>query len=288
MRSYLPDFDLVQAATLKNALEFLGSGWRPIAGGTDLMVLFNSGKLPFHRLVSVRRLPELRDTYSTGDYIVLGGSSTYTQIRQSDLLAREFPLLSAAASWTGGIANQNRGTLAGNIVNASPAADSVPPLLVYDAELELVSTSGERIVPIREFYTGYKQMQLRTDELLKRIRLPRKYADWRHYCRKVGARKAQAIAKVCVAGMAKMRGDVIEDVRLAIGSVAPIPFTCRHTESTLRGQIVSKQLRSQAEEVLKNEIAPIDDIRSTREYRIEVSARLLQEFLETLTCGSRN
>ncbi len=157
------------------------------------------------------------------------------------MIAREFPLLASAARWTGGIANQNRGTLGGNIVNASPAADSLPALLVYEAELILVSVRGERRVPYVGFHTGYKKMKLAPDELIRAICLPRRFSGYLHYSRKVGARNAQAISKVCIAALgrfAAVRDGVVEDVRIALGSVAPVPLrltevstACRESQS---------------------------------------------------------
>ena len=139
MRSFVSDYDLIRVTDLANALEVLGTqeGWRPIAGGTDLMVLFNAGRLPYRRLMSIRDIPELRKIEVADTSVVIGAAVTYSQIRQSAILQTEFALLCTAASWTGGIANQNRGTLGGNIANASPAADSAPALLVYDAEVRL-------------------------------------------------------------------------------------------------------------------------------------------------------
>jgi len=145
-------------------------------------------------------------------------------------------MLCQAASETGGLAIQNRGTLGGNIVNASPAADSPPALLAYDAEVELVSTQGSRWLPYHGFHTGYKQMLIRPDELLTRIRLPRNTTGATHYYRKVGTRKAQAISKVCFAAVGRTNNGHIEDARVVVGSVAPIVVRCLQTESSLRGQ----------------------------------------------------
>src|SRR5262249_11129997 len=158
---------------------------------------------------------------------------------------------------TGGIATQNRGTLGGNIVNASPAADSPPALLVYDAELELVSRSGARWIPYRSFHTGYKQMLLRSDELVARIRLPRRGAGWTDYYRKVGTRRAQAIAKVCLAGAIRREGAQITDARVALGSVAPTVIRCYQTEQAI--QRAPDDLAG-AQAALASEIAPISDI----------------------------
>ncbi len=166
------------------------------------MVQYAAGKLPARKLVSIWNLPELRRIEVLPDEIHIGAGCTYTDLREPrDRGEREFSLLARAASWTGGIANQNRGTLGGNIVNASPAADSLPALLVYDAELILVSVRGERRVPYRDFHTGYKKTRLAADELIQTICLSRQFAGYVSYTRKVGARNAQAISKVCVAAL---------------------------------------------------------------------------------------
>jgi len=282
MRAFVPDYDLVSASTLNEALNLLSEGWRPMAGGTDLMVLFNAGKLTYRRLVSVRCVQELLDLTATETEVSIGAAVTYSQIRQHTTLRDEFPLLCSAASWTGSIANQNRGTLGGNIVNASPAADSAPALLVYDAELELVSKRGVRRIPYRDFHLGYKQMQIADDELIETIRLPRKTRDWRQYSRKVGPRKAQAISKVCFAAAARVSGGIMEDVRIAAGSVAPVPLRCHTTEAALRGEFISSGLIDHAAKVISAEIQPITDIRSTQEYRRVVTANLLIEFVQSL------
>ena len=192
-------------------------------------------------------------------------------------------MLVQAASETGGLAIQNRGTLGGNIVNASPAADSPPALLAYDAALELVSTQGARWVPYHSFHTGYKEMSIRPDELLVRIRLPRTTRGRRQYYRKIGTRKAQAISKVCLAALAQINDDRIDDARIAFGSVAPIPLRCVKTEGALRGQKLNREIIERAKAELAREIVPIDDLRSTRNYRLRVSLNLLEDFLVTDT-----
>src|SRR5229473_6929541 len=206
MRAYVPSYQLISPATLGEALDLLAEdndAWKPFAGGTDLMVLLEAGKLPHTNYINIWNLPELRGIEVTDDHVWLGALTTYTEVQDNRVLREEFPMLCQAASETGGLAIQNRGTLGGNIVNASPAADSPPALLAYDAELELVSAKGSRTVPYHSFHTGYKQMGIRPDELLRAIRLPRftngASQGLTHYYRKVGTRKAQAIAKVCFA-----------------------------------------------------------------------------------------
>ncbi|HEX8139425.1 MAG TPA: FAD binding domain-containing protein, partial [Pyrinomonadaceae bacterium] len=215
----------------------------------------------------------------TDEYVTLGALTTYTDVRRSAVLQREFPLLCRAAAETGGLAIQNRGTLGGNIVNASPAADSPPALLVYDAELELLSTRGPRWLAYDGFHTGYKQIRMGPDELLGRIRLPRRAGSLGQYYRKVGTRKAQAISKICLAGAARVRGGTIEEIRIAVGSVAPTVLRAVETEKLLRGQKPEPGVIRAAREAFSKEMAPIDDIRSTANYRLRVAANVLEDFL---------
>jgi CO/xanthine dehydrogenase FAD-binding subunit len=286
MRSYVPAYELETARDLAAALERMAREpgvWRPFAGGTDLMVLLEAGKLPHRKFVSIWGLPELRGMEVTAEGVLLGALTTYTELRRHETIAREFPLLCKAAAETGSVATQNRGTLGGNIANASPAADAPPVLFVYDAELELVSASGARWVPYHGFWSGYKQMDLRSDELIRRIRLPRGNRDWKQYYRKVGTRRAQAISKVCFAGAARVGAGRIVDVRIALGSVAPTVLRAVETEKTLRGERLSPAILRGAQEALAREITPIDDMRSTAHYRRRVAQNLLAEFCEALS-----
>lgn len=285
MRAYVPDYELRVVPNLSEALTLLAQEpgtWQPFAGGTDLMVLLEAGKLSHKRYLSLAKLADLRGIEVTDSAVTLGALTTYTEVQNQTVLRTEFPLLVAAARETGSVATQNRGTLGGNIVNASPAADSPPALLVYDAEVELISDRGSRWLPYQGFHTGYKKMLLAPDELLRRIRLPRRTKPWRQYYRKVGTRRAQAISKVCFAGAALFEKDRIRDVRIALGSVAPIVMRAVKTEDTLRGSTVTRDSIAAAREVLAQEIAPIDDIRSTARYRSLVAQNLLEEFLTQL------
>ena len=246
------------------------------------MVLFNAGRLPYRRLVSIAKLPELKAIAVSPDSVSIGAGVTYSVIQQNSVLQTEFPLLCQAASWTGSPANQNRGTLGGNIVNASPAADSPPALLVYDAELELISQQGSRRIPYSQFHTGYKTMQIRHDELLGSIHLPRPRALPKQFARKVGTRRAQAISKVCFNATAQIDSSVVKSIRVALGSVAPTPLRCHQVEAALTGQPLTAALIAHAREVIAKEIQPIDDIRSTANYRSLVTQNLLGEFLNQL------
>jgi CO/xanthine dehydrogenase FAD-binding subunit len=286
LRSYVPAYELQAPRDLSDVLERMTrepAVWKPFAGGTDLMVLLEAGKLPHRRFLSIWKLAELRGIEETPTYVTLGALTTYTDLRRNEVLAREFPLLCRAAAETGSVATQNRGTLGGNIANASPAADSPPALLVYEAALELVSAGGSRWVPYHGFWTGYKQTGLRADELICRIRLPRATHGWRQYYRKVGTRRAQAISKVCFAAAARIDAGRIADARIVLGSVAPTVLRAIETEKALRGEKLTPASLRAAQEVLALEIAPIDDMRSTARYRRRVALNLLAEFCEMLS-----
>ena len=285
MRAYLPAYQFKVLPGLAETLQQMArepGAWKPFAGGTDLMVLLETGKLDHKKYLSLWHLSELRGIEETPEFIRIGALTTYAQILRHPTLQREFPLLCKAASETGGIATQNRGTLGGNIANASPAADSPPALLVYDAELELVSASGTRRVPYHGFHSGYKEMDLRPDELIQVIRVSRKMKNWKQYYRKVGTRKAQAISKVCFAGASEVSAGLIRDLRIAVGSVAPTVIRCVQSEDSLRGHALDPQTIRSAQETLAREIAPIDDMRSTARYRLRVAQNLLADFLGSL------
>ncbi len=288
MRANPVEYQMVAPGTLQGVLSLLAAEpgrWLPIAGGTDVMVQYAAGKLPVRKLVSIWNLPALRRIEVLPAEIQIGAGCTYTELRQHPVLRSEFPLLASAASWTGGIANQNRGTLGGNIANASPAADSLPALLAYDAELILVSVRGERRAPSRDFHEDYKKTKLAADELIRTICLPRQFAEYLSYTRKVGARNAQAISKVCIAALGRARRGVIEDVRIALGSVAPVPLRLVETERLLTQNKIERSLVVLARKTAAAEIKPIDDIRSTAKYRAAVVCNLVEEFLLKLVSG---
>jgi len=272
VRAYVSTFEVRSAKHLGEAVDLLASGsksWQPLAGGTDVMVSFAADKLANHHFLDIWQLDELRGICSGENEITLGALTTYSEILRHLELCSAFPLLAAAAAETGGVATQNRGTLGGNIINASPAADTPPVLLVYEAEVELTSVRGARWVPYCGFHTGYKQTLRAPDELLTRIRLPRLRSGMRSCYRKVGPRRAQAISKVCFAALAGLDG---ADIRIAFGSVAPVPLRCYRTEASIRQGLNSS-------DSLTMELAPINDVRSTAAYRTRVAQNLLTAFL---------
>ena len=285
MRSNPSDYEMLAPGSLQAIVSLLArepGAWLPIAGGTDVMVQYAAGKLVARKLVSIWNLPELRRIEVTASEIQIGAGCTYSDLRRHELVGREFPLLAGAARWTGGIANQNRGTIGGNIVNASPAADSLPALLVYEAEIVLVSVRGERRLPYLDFHTGYKKTLLAADELIQSVCLSRRYSGYFSHARKVGARNAQAISKVCIAALGRIANGAVEDVRIALGSVAPVPIRLREAELAIKGRAIDSALLLLARKTAIAEIHPIDDIRSTSRYRAAVAGNLVIEFLHRL------
>ena len=285
MRANVIEYDLIAPPTLPAVLEALTSlpNLTPIAGGTELMVALSAGRLPQKNLISINHLRELRFIDVTDNAVTLGAGTTFTDIRKHPVIATDFPLLVEAASWTGSIANQNRGTLGGNIVNASPAADTPPALLVYDATVTLVSTAGSRTMPYRMFHLSYKKTALAPDELLFSVTVPRRYSEYRSYIRKVGTRNAQAISKVALAGLALVDANhIVTDIRLGAASLREVPTRCPAAEQAIVNRPITSETIAAARAALLTEARPIDDIRSTAKYRAVVAANLLEEFLRQL------
>jgi CO/xanthine dehydrogenase FAD-binding subunit len=289
MRSDVAQFNLSAPPSLDAVLAQLGAEpgkHTPIAGGTELMVALNTGRLTQHSLVSIQHLKELRFIRVEEDAIHIGAGATFTDIRRSAEIAADLPLLIQSASWTGTIANQNRATLGGNICNASPAADTPPALLAYGATITLISSAGKRTLPYTEFHLSYKKTVLRPDELVHSVSVPRDFVGYRQYIRKVGTRNALAISKIALAALAKLDGDKLADIRLGAASLTDRPVRCSATEAALLGKSIGPKsidntIRS-ARAALASETHTIDDIRSTAKYRAAVAGNLLEEFLRSL------
>ena len=238
----------------------------PMAGCTDLYVSLNFGTLKETRFLNLWRLEALRRIEARGDMLSIGALATHADLSRSPLVGQRLPMLAAAAREVGGVQIQNRGTIGGNVANASPAGDTLPVLAVAEAVVVLESSGGTRRVPFDSFYTGYRQSVRRADELIVGFEIPK--VPGRQYFRKVGTRAAQAISKVVVAAAGGDRP------RIALGSVAPTVIRATRTEAALAAGASIEE----AQRTLAAEIAPIDDIRSTAVYRRRVSANLLAQF----------
>ncbi|HXC96102.1 MAG TPA: FAD binding domain-containing protein [Edaphobacter sp.] len=285
MRSNVNEYDLIAPKSLDAVLQILADSpdrYTPVAGGTELMVALGAGRLQAKKFISLWNLEELRFIEATSDAIIIGAGSTFTDIRKHPTITDELPILAMAASWTGSIANQNRGTLGGNIINASPAADSPPVLLAYEAGITLVSARGTRTLPYRDFHLAYKETELEPDELLFSITISRNLKGYKSYIRKVGPRNAQAISKVAIAALARMKNGRIEDIRIGAASLREYPTRLIATERALIDKVISPETIAAARVAVLAEARPIDDIRSTAKYRSTVAANLVEEFLNTL------
>jgi CO/xanthine dehydrogenase FAD-binding subunit len=253
----------------------------PLAGGTDLMVGWNAGQMNRRGVLDLSSVRGWERLQVGAEGIRVGALVTHAQIQAHAVLAKRFPLLGAACAEVGGIAIQNRGTLAGNVANASPAGDSFPPLAVYDAVVHTISPRGRRQVAFLDVFAGVKKTTLGPSELIEAVELPflaRRPA--RQLFRKVGTRAAQALSKVVAAGLLwKRRDGRIDELRFAVGSVAPTVRRLRRVEELVAGQRVTRALLDRASALVAEEIAPIDDVRSTADYRRHVCRALVRSFL---------
>jgi CO/xanthine dehydrogenase FAD-binding subunit len=267
---------LLTPSTLDEALGLMAGSPTPVpvAGGTDLLVSWHHRPKETLALLDLTRLngqlPTLR---LTDGHVELGALTTYWDVIASPEVSRAFPLLAEAARQVGAVQIQTRGTWAGNIGNGSPAADGVPVLMAYDATVVLQSAGGRREVALDAYYTGYRKSVKRPDELIVAIRMPRRRRDVEWF-EKVGARAAQTITKVGVVVVHDERG-----WRVVANSVAPTVCRCRHMEAALE---LGRRFASPDEvrAIIRRDIAPIDDMRSTAAYREKVLARVLFHRLE--------
>jgi xanthine dehydrogenase small subunit len=276
-----PEPPVVSPTTLAEAFEAMASlPHRPVAGGTDLLVQI-TGEVgePPDRVIDLWGLDELRGIRLEADALVIGALTTYAQIRRSAAVAEHLPALAEAAATIGAAQIQNRGTLGGNAANASPAGDMLPILLATDAELVVGGARGERTVPAGEFWPDYRKTALAGDELLLRIRFPLVPAREVRF-RKVGTRRAQAISKVVMALSWRSEDDLRwRDVHLALGSVAATPIRAPRTETVLEGAEPTSDSADRAAAALADELQPIDDVRSTADYRRVVASRVLHRLI---------
>ncbi len=298
MRGIASEIKILSPKNLKEALQFLSKEnssklhWKVLAGATDLAVEFNAGKLKHHQLINIWPLrQELNKIKFSKTGVTIGAMATFTEIQNDLGINKYFPNLAAASRLVGGVQIQNRGTIGGNIANASPAGDSLPALLAYDALLNIQDSDGSRKIPITEFYRGYKDLNLFPRELIVSVEIEFKKHGTRHYFRKVGTRQAQAISKVVAAGTVQGKTS-IQAVTFCLGSVGPTPLRCEKLEKYLTCPEVELPIRDRsvidgARQTVTLDISPQDDIRSTKSYRLFASQGLVEDFLTSYFRPSR-
>ena len=284
MRTYLKDYNIVNCTSLKEALEKIHEfpEIMPLAGGTDLLVTLNSQKMPKGSYLNLYNIPELKnEILIKNDKVIFSALTTYTDVRLHSFFQKKLKLLRQSAIEVGSIGIQNRGTWAGNIINASPAADGVPVLIAYDTKITLESFSNQREILLSDFYRGYKKMDRQKNEIVTQITIPVPENNNRiEYFRKVGDRKAQTISKVSLAGIITYNtNEVIQESRLVFGSVMPFTYRSKKLENIINGEKISENLIKEMLLCVKEEIHPIDDVRSNARYRMKVAQNLLEEFL---------
>lgn len=264
----MSELDLRRASSMSDALAILRDERRtPIAGATDLYVAAQFGTLVPRKLLDIWDVKELKEITTTGDKLVIGALATYTSLIRSKEVNARLPMLVEASRQVGGPQIQNRGTVGGNIANGSPAGDSLPVWAATDAVVVLRSASEERRIPFNEFYTGYRATVMKPDELIVGVEVPR--VERKQWFRKVGTRRAQAISKIVVAAVRAGKP------RIAFGSIAATVVRVPKTEAALAAKGIDEAAR-----VLEGEISPIDDVRSSAEYRKRVAINLLRRFWE--------
>ncbi len=287
-------FELLQPGSLAEALEMKKNhreGAKILAGGTDLLVLLKDRKVEAEAVMSLDRLRELDFIrLEKGRGVRLGALVTHAEVAASPIIRRRFPDLAEACSQVGAVQVQNLGTVGGNLCNASPAADTAPPLLLTEALLTLASTRGERIVSIHEFFLGPRRTALQPDEILTDIFVPQPAVRRGATYLKLGRRKAMEIAIVGIGVAIHLNGSdrLVSDCRIAMGSVAPVPMRARQGETILRGQEIRDDLIEEAAEVAAEEASPISDVRGSRDYRLDMIRVLCRRAAREALVRARN
>ncbi len=254
-------------------------GVKPLAGCTDLMVGAGEGRIAPAAIMDLTRVTELRGVEHRDNEWHIGAATSFTEIRQAPGLAEALPALADAASWIGGWQIQNRATVGGNMANASPAGDSLPVLLALEATVVMVGPRGTRAIPYDEFHVGYRKTALAPDEIIGWVRIPDPAKDSIQIFRKVGTREAQSISKVSVAMVAHVHGGRFHRVRFGAGSLAATPVRLRVTEKACEGEAPGEALAERAAEIAMGEVHPIDDVRSTAEYRLHALGRVVRRMV---------
>lgn len=276
-------------ASLMEVLEILrdrGEEITVVAGATDLLTNMKLGLVHPRALIDVTRIEELGGIFLVDGAIEIGAAATFAAIASNPSVAEHLPALATAASRVGAAAIQNRATLGGNLISASPAADAPPVLMALDATVLLAAASGMREIAVSSFFSAYRKTVRRPDELLLKVRIPMPEDRVRQAFYKVGTRRAQSISKVAVACLARVgRDNLLARVRMVAGSVAPTAIVLEQTQDYLEGRKLTREVAGQAGRIASREIRPIDDVRSTEGYRRATTGRLVSRFLQDLMAG---
>jgi aerobic carbon-monoxide dehydrogenase medium subunit len=281
------EFEYLEATSMQQVLEWLNihrGRARILAGGTDLYLRLRKGVFLPDYVIDLKRVPSLDAiTPNRGGGVQIGPTTLQDDVARSSLIQQLYPALAEAASWVGSVQTRNRATVVGNLCNASPAADTAPALLSYGAQVKIASAQGERTIPLEEFFVGPGKTALQDNELMAEIILPapQPHSGAAFFRR---TRTAMDIAVVCSAAMLQLSNGTCQNARIALGAVGPIPLRATRAEAALRGQTLTEQVVEDASRIASEEARPIDDVRSTAEYRREMvrvlTGRSLRQALE--------
>ncbi|HDJ27233.1 MAG TPA: xanthine dehydrogenase family protein subunit M [Aciduliprofundum sp.] len=280
-------FEVHRPGSLQEALEILekyGEDVRPIAGGTDLVLAVRSGALKVGHIMDITRIPELRTLDLDGDTLIVGAAVTISELLELEVVRERLPALWEAMYWLGSPQIRNVATLVGNICNASPAADTAPPLMIYDARVRILGPGGKRVIPIEEFFVHVKKTVLEPGEMVGFVEIPIK-EGFRSRFRKIGKRRAEVLSIVNAAVGFFFGNGRMEGVRIALGSVAPTPIRARTAEAVLEGKEPSMELVEEAASRAREETRPISDVRASAEYRREMTFVLVRRLILDLLGG---
>jgi len=276
MKFYKPEnlnnlFDMLAAGSARKYL---------LAGGTDINVQIKNGLIKDGEIIYINHLDELSGIKVCNDDIEIGAATTFFDILHSDLIGTHLPFLQASLDFFASPLLQTSATIGGNIANGSPTADVMPLLLVLDAELELISKTNTRKVAVSDFFFGYKRSVIKSEEIISKIIINKdSEKDYQHFYEKVGARKTLTIAKVALAGLKKKASGKIAEVKLAVGSLNEFARRLPKVEKFIMNKSITEIDYIKLEEILSEEITPITDLRSDKEYRYHVCANLIRTFL---------
>ncbi len=279
----MQEFGYHRPRTISELKEHLSqSGARVLAGGTDIIPKMRQGKFSAPILIDTSRIDSLHFIEDLGNEIVLGALITHQEIADSPLLSNINPGLKKAAESIGCVQTRSRGTLGGNIANASPAADTIPPLLTFDASVLLQSLTGERRLALEDFIIGPGETDLQMGEFIHSVIFSPLKGKWGSDFIKVGKRNGMAISVVNVSAAVVLDDEgLFKDVRIALGAVAPVVTRLRKSEEFLLGKKPTPEIYDKVAEVSQEEINPISDIRSSEAYRLHSAGVILRRVLES-------
>lgn len=277
----LPKFDLYMPQSLEEACRLKAEGAEVVAGGTDVFVNMHGGKDRAAKVVDVKNVPELQGhTFDPDAGLDLGALTTHREIELWDVIKERYPAMFEGCSRVGSVQIRTRGTLGGNICNGAPSADSIGPMLVHNACVEVVGPDGKREIPLKDFYLGLKKLDMGPGELLTRIRIPAPPAHSGSHYIKYTRRKAMDLALLGVSAYVELEGEVLRTVRLALTTAAPVPVRAEKTEALLTGKTVTARLLAQAGKAVLEESHPRSSWRSSAEFRLTLLEELTVQALE--------